>query len=429
MQSAFNVRKLILSSCASALIAAVSIGLGGCSSDSSSDTPTDAASDSTSTDAASDSAPTEDASVDTSADVPVADSSDTDSPPTDADPSREPLFAIFHSNSYPNWFASVGNSNDYSVSMLDVGQWIAVGGGRVYLLFSDCNLWEANPADISRSNCIVSDSAGPVTATDTIVAVSDSKAYGVFQERPELLVFDPRRCARTGGINIYESVTGDFMPRAAVFDHDSKRIYVILAHAAGRSPSQLLAIDTQTDTIIDLNGDKSGKTLPLLGRDPQAVFFDASGNRILVNQMALHPEDPSGLEQVNLTAKTSSWLVKYRPAAEEDVWTRLVRISDTHGAVAVRNYTTLTQRWYRVDLANGTMDAQALDAPFAFIVESNGNLFGVSPTDDQYTHWNAVRYNVATKTTTILKENAIVFKSGAPGSWPHLFALPEGAKN
>lgn len=180
---------------------------------------------------------------------------------------------------------------------------------------------------------------------------------------------------------------------AGVYDPGTHRVYILLANinrfdvgcngycllCADTTPT-VVAIDTATDALVDLNGPAPGVGIALDGYDPGfgpgAMAFDPTGNRLLVLDTGCNQPVDGGagpmvkreIEAVSLaTGKTQKLLdLSANPSFPQ----ALFYLDATHAIVQLD-----TAYWW--DPTTSALGAAIPNAPDAFDLDPNQNLVGL----------------------------------------------------
>lgn len=202
-----------------------------------------------------------------------------------------------------------------------------------------------------------------------VVVVSPNKAYVLRYNRNRIAVIDPSQAADAaapsasidlGSLLQSQDKDGHVDMSGAVYDPSSHRLYVALGNidlgnvdpqgwfqlcAQPSKTSTLVAIDTTTDTLVDLGGAGPGGGVVLNGVSPQiasfgGVVFDAAGNRVLVLSTGCNAKLSDGgagalegrlIEAVSLSTHTTTTLLD---ANAQDFPGQLVFVDSKHAIVS-----------------------------------------------------------------------------------------------
>jgi hypothetical protein len=183
----------------------------------------------------------------------------------------------------------------------------------------------------------------------------------------------------------------------------------------------IVAVDTTTDQVVDINGDAGGKSFSLIGRNPTAFVPDLANGRLLVVDAGCYeleggaipdggpaqatvPRIGRGIESLALASGTSSWLYTHNDSTR---LSGLVLVDATHAYISADDafYTT---HWYPWNPASGaTHGAEATTLPQLSPHYVGGNLIvGFSP---QYVDGGTldalISFNVTSSAVTTLVPN------------------------
>ncbi len=283
---------------------------------------------------------------------------------------------------------------------------------------------------------LVMDSAAPWQARATltltggndvsaIAANDNTRAFVTRLSSNTVLAFDTVLGENTGGIDLspYSAAAdtdGIVGASAAVFDSATKRLYVLLnrvlqAETPARDDAReclptggaIVAIDTNTNTVVDLNGAAAGEAIQLKGASPQALSADFVHGRLLVVQNGCWidngtPHDPDGavddwagarqargVEEINLAAATTSWL--YQSAGTLGLF-GLIYADATHALLNVDG------SWHPWSPTETTLGPFIPSFPKAPLYDGIGHVIGLAdaPTSLDTTLLKVVSYDVRT---------------------------------
>lgn len=174
----------------------------------------------------------------------------------------------------------------------------------------------------------------------------------------------------------------------------------------------IVAIDTLTDEIVDLNGAADGKTLPLTLVAPTSMKLDAAGAKLTLLASGCYTSGKlghQGVEVIDVTAGTST--VAYAPTTD-DFLDRLILTGGTNALLHTFD-DSFGAHWYKLDLATGTLGSELSGVPSAVSFDGT-DLLGVKVTAMVGA---VVRYAVATGTSTTL----------SPSSWSGQYSSASGS--
>jgi hypothetical protein len=238
--------------------------------------------------------------------------------------------------------------------------------------------------------------AEPLNPHDVVYAApaSGPKAYVSLYGPGAIAVVDLASGAVTSRIDLASfkdasDTDGSSDPDVGFYDATKSRAYFVLQRTdlltsvapnfiigcppAG-VPSELIAIDTTNDTLVDLNGASAGVGLPLSFVAPADVAVD--GRRVLIHSNgcgdATGKRIKAGVESVDLDTLVDTALY----TSQSGFLDRLVRLSST--SVALQsfddNFTTLWNLW---DPTTTTLGAALDGVPDFAVAENATTLIGV----------------------------------------------------
>lgn len=162
--------------------------------------------------------------------------------------------------------------------------------------------------------------------------------------------------------------------------------------------AMIVAVDAQTDALVDLNGAAAGEGLELLGENPSALATDLAAHRLVVMQAGCYEPDDGGadagvlramrgIEAVDLATGTSSWLYT---TTDVDRLSYLLWIGPTQAYVG-KGYPTA---WYAWDPTSASLGAAEPSIP-SMPVWDGTRIVGLASGD-------AVAFDPTTKAVTTL---------------------------
>lgn len=200
---------------------------------------------------------------------------------------------------------------------------------------------------------------------------------------------------------------------AGLFDPATGRAYFLLQRVDQfdftgtclEHDALIVALDTATDQVVDLNGTAAGEALVLRGRNPSAFAADFAGGKIYVLSNGCTPASDGGdagaavsgaLETVTLSTATSVTSLSVAS------YSTLVYADPTHAFVRENG------TWHGWVPGAATLGAEETNIPAAATSDGRGHLYGIrkEATDggdpDAGPVYTAVSYDIASKQTTTL---------------------------
>ena len=267
-----------------------------------------------------------------------------------------------------------------------------------------------------------------------VVVAAGSKAYVLRYAKNTLKVVDltgaPSSASPTIDLSSFMA-SGDpdglVDVRSGIFDPSTKRAYVLLQRIdqpdfSGSDPDYVarclpvhgavVGIDTTTDQIVDLNGDKPGTAIELLGINPNGadangLAFDSSSRQLLVANTGCYvpgeiARSGRGIEAVDLATGTSRWLYQTTLTSRVDA---LVWVDAT---------TSFVQQggdWYAWNPTQPTLGTKLSDFPKAPVYDRAGRIVGLSKADGG---WSVVALDLATGLTAPLATSPFLWVDPRP---------------
>jgi hypothetical protein len=284
-----------------------------------------------------------------------------------------------------------------------------------------------------------------------VLVAAGAKAYVLRYTRNLVGVLDtsqsPDGGSPTGSIDLSSELQsagdGYVQPVGGVYVEAQKRLYVVLGNinrtdvvdngfvllCASTTPT-VVAIDTTTDTLVDLNGADAGNGWPLLGYNPAQgptgfAYDSATGTngRLLVLEAGCNELGADGgagalvkreVEAIDLATGQASQLLDLTSNGFPYDLTYV----DVHHAVVAADQT------YAWDPTTTTLGATLANAPESFVSDGAGNLVGMNTdydADGGVTGYDVVSTSLASGTVTKLGTFQFTLTNGFPGGvalWP-----------
>jgi hypothetical protein len=251
----------------------------------------------------------------------------------------------------------------------------------------------------------------------------------------------------TGSIDLSSEVQaagdGYVQPVAGVYVAAQNRVYVLLANInrndvvangfdllCSTTTPTVVAIDTTSDTLVDLNGAAAGHGWPLVGFSPLlgpgALAYDGqtgANGRLLVLDAGCYGKAADGgvgaltkreVESIDLGTGAATELLDLTTQAFPSGLTTI----DAHHAIVQLDMA------YMWDPTTTTLGAAIPNAPDAFVYDGAGNLVGVKGNyggDGGFEGYDVVSVTVAGGTVTKLGSNPFTLTGGFLGGvalWP-----------
>ncbi|HEY4015214.1 MAG TPA: hypothetical protein VGM06_17845 [Polyangiaceae bacterium] len=293
--------------------------------------------------------------------------------------------------------------------------------------------------------------AQPYSDPDAVLVGAGTTAYVLRYNRNLIAVLDTSKTvdggAPTSTIDLSGEVQvagdGYVQPVAGVYVAAQQRVYVLLANinrndvtangydllCSSTTPT-VVAIDTTSSTLVDLNGSAAGHGWPLVGFSPVfgpgALAYDAmtgSSGRLLVLDAGCYGVAGDGgvgaltkreVESVDLSSGQATELLDLTSQAFPTSLTYI----DAHHAIVQLDTA------YAWDPTTTMLGAAIPNAPDAFVYDGVGNLLGVTSSygaDGGFEGYSVVSVPVAGGTVTMLGSNPFTLTNGFLGGvalWP-----------
>jgi hypothetical protein len=293
--------------------------------------------------------------------------------------------------------------------------------------------------------------AEPYSDPQAVLVGAETKAYVLRYTRNLVGILDTSKAVDggvpTGSVDLSGEVQaggdGYVQPVAGVYVAAQQRVYVLLANinrndvvdngydllCSSTTPT-VVAIDTTSDTLVDLNGSAAGHGWPLVGFSPTfgpgALAYDAMtgpAGRLLVLDAGCYDTTSDGgvgaltkreVESVDLSTGQATELLDLTSQGFPSGLTYI----DAHHAIVQLDTA------YVWDPTTTTLGAAIPNAPDAFVYDGAGNLVGVTgeyAADGGFEGYDVVSVTVAGGTVTQLGTNPFTLTGGFLGGvalWP-----------
>ena len=171
-------------------------------------------------------------------------------------------------------------------------------------------------------------SVGPGSNPQDIAFVSPTKAYVSRYGSTDLVIVDPS--SPSGGGPSFPTISlagfsdSDGLPEMAHMTVFGGRLFVAcerLTNFAAVNPSVVVVVDTQADTVIDVDPATQGvQAIVLAGRNPWTSFeLDPVGQRLLIGDAGAFGARDGGIEAIDPVALTSLGFLITETGLEGDV--------------------------------------------------------------------------------------------------------------
>jgi len=162
-----------------------------------------------------------------------------------------------------------------------------------------------------------------------------------------------------------------------------------------KNPGLIVGIDTNTDEIVDLNGDREGKAIELKLVNQRSLSMNAEGSALYLLADGCYEgttKTKQGVEVVDLTDGTTT--VAYE-ATGNDYLSSMILTGGSDALIESLD-TTYAKHWTKLDLTAGALGAEIQDVPQAVSFDGK-DLLGVEVIDHG---GKVVRYELASETST-----------------------------
>jgi len=200
-------------------------------------------------------------------------------------------------------------------------------------------------------------SVGNGSNPQDIVFVSPTKAYVSRYGSSSLLIVDPSTGATGPAISLAAFADGDGLPEMARMIRMERWLFVACQRLSNFLPSNdgvIVVVDTQADTVVDVNPGLAGvQGIPLTLRNPATSFvLDRARGRLLIGCSGLFGALDGGVEAIDPIAFTSLGPVLTEATLGADIGDVHVREGGHGYALVLRGSTNDLVSW---DPAGGTV--------------------------------------------------------------------------
>ena len=157
----------------------------------------------------------------------------------------------------------------------------------------------------------------------------------------------------------------------------------------------IVGIDSETDEVVDLNGNATGKAIELQLVSPGSLSINADGSALYLVANGCYEGDEKVHQGVEVVDPTNGSTTVAYEATGSDYLSRLIRLNDT-GETLLESSDLGVTHWHKLDLASGKLGAELANVPEAPSFDGT-DLLGVEVTGKV---GKVVRYKLATGTST-----------------------------
>ena len=221
-------------------------------------------------------------------------------------------------------------------------------------------------------------SVGNGSNPQDIEVLSDTKAYVTGLGRADVAIFNPQDGAELGSIDLSAFADDDGLPELAQMVQVGSRIYVLAQRLVNFAPvgtSYLVVIDSDTDTVVDMDASTDGvQAIELAAPNPNGIV--AVGSRLVVSSVWSFGDRMGGIEVLELSASgevTSGGLAIAEQALNGDLnGIAMVDESTGFALISDENFANFVVPF---DLASGEVGEPLADLSTGFkqTMEVDGN--------------------------------------------------------
>ena len=229
-----------------------------------------------------------------------------------------------------------------------------------------------------------------------MLTVSSSKAYAALYKRNRVDVLTLGGATLAGSIDLsafHDSADTDLAIdlQDGLITPAQDRAYFVAARIDTNSiladpefrlnctetPALLIGIDTESDSVVDLNGDASGEAIELVLKSPSSIAFDASGDALYVSSAGCFADGARtqhGVERVDLAQGTSS--VMYAPS-DQNYHGQLL-VTGPASAVLETADDTFESHWLSFTLPDFAEPVELVGMPDTAQYDKDGSFVGLA---------------------------------------------------
>jgi len=200
-----------------------------------------------------------------------------------------------------------------------IARWSA---GRLYVVnrFGQDNIEVIDPAGWGITQYSVGNGSNP----QDIAFVAPGRAYVSRYGSTSLLIVNPATGAQLGTVSLADFADSDGLPEMARMVRFGNRLFVAcqrLENFAVTQPSVVVVVDTDADTVLDVNPAVPGKQgITLTGRNPVTPFItDRTHHRLLIGVSGSYGALDGGVEAIDPNTLTSLGIVLPESALGGDI--------------------------------------------------------------------------------------------------------------
>jgi len=194
--------------------------------------------------------------------------------------------------------------------------------GRLYVVnrFGQDNVEAIDPAGWGITQYSVGNGSNP----QDIAFVAPGRAYVSRYGSTTLLIVNPATGAQLGTVSLAGFADSDGLPEMARMARFGNRLFVAcqrLENFAVTQPAVVVVVDTDADTVLDVNPALPGKQgIPLAGRNPVTAFItDRAHSRLLIGVAGSYGALDGGIEAIDPNTLTSLGIVLPETALGGDI--------------------------------------------------------------------------------------------------------------
>jgi hypothetical protein len=195
-------------------------------------------------------------------------------------------------------------------------------GGRLYVVnrFGQDNVEPIDPAGWGITQYSVGNGSNP----QDIAFVGPGRAYVSRYGSTSLLIVNPVTGAQLGSVSLAGFADSDGLPEMARMARFGNRLFVAcqrLENFAVTQPAVIVVVDTDADTVLDVNPALPGiQGIPLTGRNPVTAFLtDRAHSRLLIGVAGNYGALDGGIEAIDPNTLTSLGIVVPETALGGDI--------------------------------------------------------------------------------------------------------------
>jgi hypothetical protein len=243
--------------------------------------------------------------------------------------------------------------------------------GKVYVVnrLGADNILVLDQSDLRTP--LIQFSVGNGSNPQDIEVVSAAKAYVTGLARADVAIFNPQDGSELGSIDLSAFADGDGLPELTQMAQAGSFLYVLAQRLENFAPvdvSYLVVIDTNTDSVIDMDANTDGvQAVVLAAPNPNGIVV--VGSKLIVSQVSAFLDRSGGIEVFELAADgalgSSQGLVVDEQMLDGDI--NGIAMVDENSGFALISDENFANFVTPFDLATGVVGERLSDLSTGFI--------------------------------------------------------------